>query len=263
MAKTAQTSDYGNWVSKKLLVRMFKIFLVFALLFGLSVTGGWHQAIISSLLIAALVSLAASIYLLYARREFSPEGSDIQNRILDLLLGHINWSGDGKVLEIGCGSGSLIIKLAKKYTNASLTGIDYWGGMWEYSQQKCQDNAQAEGVFDRIDFFQASAAELPFKQESFDLVVSNLVFHEVQDAKDKRDVIKEALRVAKKGGVFAFQDLFLVKKLYGDSNDLLAEIKSWDIQEVHLVDTSQSEFIPKALRLPFMIGSIAIIYGIK
>ncbi|HWP96364.1 MAG TPA: class I SAM-dependent methyltransferase [Syntrophomonadaceae bacterium] len=263
MSNTGSEIDYGNWVARKFVILPFKLFLVFALLFGLSIMGVWPLVLTIVILIAALIFLAATIYFLYARHQFSPEGSGIQNRVLELLLSHIEWSGQGKVLDIGCGSGALVIKLAKKYTEAKLTGIDYWGGMWEYSKQKCQDNAQAEGVGGRIDFYQASAAELPFEQESFDLAVSNLVFHEVQDARDKRDVVKEALRVVKKGGVFAFQDLFLVKRLYGDSDDLLAEIKSWGIQEVHLIDTSQSDFIPGPLKLPFMIGNIAVMYGVK
>jgi hypothetical protein len=63
--------------------------------------------------------------------------------------------------------------------------------------------------------------------------------------------------------VFAFQDLFLVKKYYGDVDDLVATIRSWGIEEVAFANTSRSEFIPKALRLPFMLGRIGIIYGKK
>ena len=41
------------------------------------------------------------------------------------------------------------------------------------------------------------------------------------------------------------------------------EIKSWGIKEIKFVDTSKSTFIPMALKLPFMIGKIGIIYGEK
>jgi ubiquinone/menaquinone biosynthesis C-methylase UbiE len=43
-----------------------------------------------------------------------------------------------------------------------------------------------------VNFQKASASALRFEDESFDAAVSNLVFHKVGDAKDKRDVIKEA-----------------------------------------------------------------------
>jgi SAM-dependent methyltransferase len=90
-----------------------------------------------------------------------------------------------------------------------------------------------------------------------------LVFHEVRSSRDKRDVIKEALRVVRKGGKFVFQDLFLWKPLYGEVDDLLETIRSWGIERVELVDTSVSEFIPKALKLPFMVGKTGILHGRK
>lgn len=58
----------------------------------------------------------------------------------------MNWDGKGKILDIGTGSGSLIIKLAKNFPKSFLTGIDYWGGNWEYSKAKCQQNAEIEGA---------------------------------------------------------------------------------------------------------------------
>jgi hypothetical protein len=69
--------------------------------------------------------------------------------------------------------------------------------------------------------------------------------------------------VTKKGGVFTFQDLFLVKSIYGEIDDLLATIRSWSIQDVKFVNTSTSGFIPRLLKLPFMVGAIGIIYGTK
>ena len=116
---------------------------------------------------------------------------------------------------------------------------------------------------DRVAFQKANAVDLPFDDGSFDAAVSNFVFHEVRDAKDKRDVLKEALRVVRRGGKFAFQDLFLVKRLYGDMDDLLDQIKRWGIQDVEFVNTSDTGFAPTALKLPFMIGSVGIIRGTK
>jgi len=93
--------------------------------------------------------------------------------------------------------------------------------------------------------------------------VSNLCFHEVADSKDKRGVIREALRVVKKDGKFAFQDLFLLKSMYGDVDDLVATIKSWGVSEVEFVETRNAPFIPAVLKLPFMVGRIGIIRGRK
>ena len=187
----------------------------------------------------------------------------MQAQIQELVLARLDWGGEGRTLDIGCGNGPLAIKMAKEFPKARVVGIDYWGGMWEYSKSVCERNAELDGVADRVEFRKASASALPFEEGFFDAAVSNLVFHEVSDAKDKREVIKEALRVVRKGGVFAFKDLFLVKRMYGEVDDLLETIRSWGVESVEFLDTSRSAFIPRALRLPFMVGAIGILYGKK
>jgi len=108
------------------------------------------------------------------------------------------------------------IGMAKCFPAARVTGSDYWSRKWEYSQSVCEGNATIEGVAERVNFQKARASALPFEAGSFDVAVSNLVFHEVSDTNDKREVIKEALRVVRKGGMFAFQDLFQ-KRAYATS----------------------------------------------
>jgi len=97
----------------------------------------------------------------------------------------------------------------------------------------------------------------------FDAAVSNLVFHEVSDARDKRQLVREALRVLKKGGKFAFQDLFLEKRIYGEVSELLDEMKRWGVRDVQFIDTSRSDIVPRVFRLKFMLGAIGIIKGTK
>jgi SAM-dependent methyltransferase len=246
-------TDYGNWVSKRL-IYVPAIMTVACL--GLSFLSPFF-------LVGLAVFAVILFYFAYAYHMFSYGGGKIQGRILDLVIQRIDWDGSGLALDIGCGNGALGIKVAKKYPGARVTGIDYWGGKWDFAMETCVKNAEVEGVKDRMDFQKASASKLPFKDGHFDLAVSNFVFHEVHDTKDKREVIKEALRVVKKGGKFVFQDLFLVKGLYGDTDDLVNTIKSWGVENVEFINTSNQDFIPRALKLPFMIGSFGIIRGIK
>jgi SAM-dependent methyltransferase len=253
MTDECRTTDYGNWVSSKLI---YGSAMLAALFLGLSFL---HLAFI----VGAVPSLAALVYFIYARRAFSPRGGDIQAKLWEFLLEHLEWNGTGRALDIGCGNGPLTIALTKQYPDAHVTGIDTWGQAWDYAEAACGRNAQAAGVAERTDFRRASASALPFEDGLFDAAVSNFVFHEVRDTKDKRDLIKEALRVVKKGGPFAFQDLFLVRGLYGEVDDLLETIRAWGITEVAFVDTSASDFIPTPLRLPFMVGRIGILYGRK
>jgi len=245
--------DFGNWVPTKSIYIPAAISLCF---FGLSFA-------FPVLIVVAVVFLVVAFYFVYARYSFSPIGGNVQAQIRELVLAYLDWDGNGEALDIGCGNGPLTIQLAQKYPEASITGIDYWGQKWEYSKNMCERNAKIEGVAQRVNFQKASASTLPFEDGRFDAAISNLVFHEVRDAKDKRAVIREALRVVKKGGRFAFQDLFLLKPVYGKMDDLLATVRSWGITKVGFVKTADSAFIPKALKLPFMVGTIGILYGEK
>lgn len=245
--------EYGNWVPKRLIYIPGAIGLV---LFGLAL-------LFSILVIPAALFFLVSVYFTYARYLFAPQGGNVENQVRKLVLAHLDWSGEGRVLDIGCGNGALTINLAQKYPRARVFGIDYWGIKWEYSKNICERNARIEGVNERVTFQKASASVLPFSDEHFDSVVSNLVFHEVRDVADKREVIREALRVVKKGGKFVFQDLFLMKRVYGNTDDLIGTIRSWGIRKVEFVQTGKAAFIPTVLKLPFMVGTIAIITGEK
>jgi SAM-dependent methyltransferase len=250
---TATKPEYGNWVTKKLIFGTVAMSILFL---GLSL-------LLPILAIVAAFFFLSSAYFLYARHQFSPRGGNLQVRIRRLVLDHLDWDGRGQALDIGCGNGALAIEIAKQYPQSKVTGIDYWGRMWEYSKEVCEQNAQTEGVVNQTDFQKASASALPYEDEFFDVAVSNLVFHEVNDTRGKRDLVREALRVVKKGGRFAFQDQFLEERWYGTIHDLLEAIRSWGIESVAFTNTSRSDFIPKALKLPFMVGKTGLIYGKK
>ena len=245
--------DYGNWVSQKLIYAPAIIGFVFL---GLTF-------VFPVLIIVAILFFLISAYFAYARYLFSPRGGNIQFRIRELLLENLDWDGKGQAIDIGCGNAPLTVQLAQTYPRARITGIDYWGESWEYSQGVCEKNAELEGVGERVTFRNSSASKLPFEDGSFDLAVSNLTFHEVADVKDKKEAIKEALRVVRKGGRFIFQDLFLWKSVYGEVDELVKTIQGWGIERVEFIDTSKAGFIPTMLKLPFMVGTIGILRGEK
>ncbi|MBN1848169.1 MAG: class I SAM-dependent methyltransferase [Deltaproteobacteria bacterium] len=249
----AEKPNYGNWVSTRFIYGPGLVGLFF---FGLAIR-------CPLFLLLAAFCFILSLYFAYARYIFSPQGQNIQDRVQGLVLSNLDWSGEGMILDIGCGSGALTIALAKKYAKARIIGIDNWGRQWGYSKEICEKNAMIEGVAERVTFQKASAAVIPFDDESMDVVVSNLVFHEVSGVKDKKDLIKEALRVVGKGGRFVFQDLFLWKRLYGEPFELIEAIREWGVKEVELINTSESAFLPVMLKLPFMVGTIGIIVGEK
>ena len=251
--------NFGNWIRRRIVLAFLAAGVIFI---GLS-------AVIPIPLIRLILWVLAGVmlvifaYLTYVYYQFSEQGGDIQRQLWTLVIDHLHWDHRGQVLDIGTGNGPLAILLATKYPETQVTGIDYWGKAWEYSQQVCEQNAAAMGVGQRTHFQKASASKLPFEDDTFDGAISHFVFHEVADAPDKRAVIREALRVIRKGGAFAFQDMFLDGELYGDIDKLLDTIRSWGIEDVYLVDTGTVLNLPRLLRHPRVLGKAALIYGRK
>jgi ubiquinone/menaquinone biosynthesis C-methylase UbiE len=245
--------DYGNWAPKRLIYGTAVVGLVF------TVISIWFLLLV----FLGILLLSFSAYLAYVRFKFSASGGDIQRSVWELVLKNLEWNGEGRALDIGCGNGPLAIMLAKRYPSAQVVGIDFWGKTWEYSREYCERNAGIEGVDERVTFQQASASSLPFADGHFDAAVSNFVFHDVMDVRDKREVIREALRVVRKGGSFSFQDEFLAKSLYGDPDELLEAIRGWGIDEVVMVRTCDEDFVPRLLKAPMFLGTMAILAGRK
>ncbi len=253
MSEEFTNTAYSNWVSSKFIIIPLSMSALF-----LGLTLVWPGFVILTAL-----CLLAGIYFVYARHAFSPRGGNIQLKLWKMVLDRLDWDGKGQALDIGCGNGPLTVALARRHPGGHVIGIDTWGKAWDYSKAVCERNAEAAGVAGQTDFQKASASDLPFEDETFDAAISNFVFHDVSDTMDKRALVQEALRVVKKGGRFAFQDYFAVKALYGELDDLLETIKGWGVAEVSFLDTSTCDFIPPALKLPFMLGNISIIYGTK
>lgn len=198
---TCESADYGTWIRTRPLV-VFAILTTLCLGFSLfAMVTPWALV----LLLPACAFGYITLILALTRRRFSDSGGQYQRRIHELIRSRA--SGE-RVLDIGCGNGHLAISLAKEDAGRRVTGLDYWGTAWEYSQRVCERNAELEGVADRVTFIQGSAAALPFPDGAFDCVVSCLTFHEVRDLEDKTEAVTEALRVLGPGGSFVLLDLF-------------------------------------------------------
>jgi ribosomal protein L11 methylase PrmA len=83
-----------------------------------------------------------------------------------------------RILDVGCGLGFLSCVSAEFYRNAQITGIDTFkhSSLKGSSLERANENAKILGFSDRIDFKRGNVFRFtPAKK--FDLIVSNLVFH--------------------------------------------------------------------------------------
>lgn len=264
-AKMQQKTNYGNWVPKTMIIAgsaVAAVFAIAAILCGVLWKNGVATVIFG---ILCLIVLGFTLYMKRCRDIFDFEKGGMMGKVHEYLVEHLEWNGEGTLLDIGCGAGPLTIRCAKRFSKAQLVGVDYWGAEWNYAKEQCERNARIEGVAERIRFQKGDAAKLDFADESFDAVVSNFVFHEVRSQKDKRAVVREALRVVKKGGVFSFQDMFSQKGLYGNMEEFVEELKQEGIAEVHYIGNVEKkvDFIPGFVTAPWMVQGVGIIYGKK
>jgi ubiquinone/menaquinone biosynthesis C-methylase UbiE len=101
-----------------------------------------------------------------------------------------------KVLEIGCGTGTNLELFAD--AGCEVAGVDLSPSMIELAKKK---------LADRADLRLGDASEMPFEDDSFDLVVSFLTLHEMPT--DVRSpVMNEMVRVAGTEGRLLLIDYF-------------------------------------------------------
>ena len=101
--------------------------------------------------------------------------------------------GDGeRVLDVGCGTGSLTFTLAATADVRSICGVDYAAAYVDYARQRNRDS--------RIELRVGDACALPFPDGSFDRVLAMLMLHFV--AQPER-AVAEMRRVARPGATVA------------------------------------------------------------
>lgn len=273
--KMSKEADYGNWVPTAMMKILWcaTTVLIVATVLLLALLKTKIPGIV--LLVITLMALCMTVYMQICRRKFDFNGGGVMGDVHQFLVDHFPWEksckeqgvadGSGLILDIGCGAAALTNRVAKTYPNARITGIDFWGAEWSYAKEQCEKNSKMEGVDERVTFQKGDAAKLDFEDATFDGAVSNFVFHEVRSAKDKRDVVREALRVIKPGGAFAFQDMFGQKQVYGDMEEFTDMLRKEQIvSEIHYIAKIEKEIpLPAFVTAPWMIKDAGLIYGIK
>lgn len=105
-----------------------------------------------------------------------------------------------RILDVGCGTGTLALSLKTRAVNTEVVGLDADPEILKRARAKAHE-AELEVRFDR-----ALATELPYEDGSFDLVLSTLFFHHLTGT-DKGGAVKEIARVLKPGGELHVADM--------------------------------------------------------
>ena len=253
--------DYGSWMSNPVFYVFGGIALVTLVLTALSFTV-FRITVLGVVFAAATVILVALLcWMAWIRRQYAFGKGGMMEKVHQTILSSLDFDGHGSLLEVGCGSGALAVRAALTWPEAKITGLDYWGAMYNYSKALCEKNAASEGVGKQCGFVHGDAKKLDFPDGSFDAVISNYVYHNIMGA-DKHALLLESLRVLKKGGVFVLHDN-MKPQMYGDMNAFVEKLKSMGFAEVRYVETAEAIFGSKQRAAMMMLGDSAMIVGRK
>src|SRR5436190_13055242 len=115
------------------------------------------------------------------------------------LLDQASLTGGQRVLDLGCGTGTLAVWAKQREPGIDVVGIDGDPGILPRARRK----AEHAGV--EIDFTEALADDLPFEDATVDRVLSSLLFHHLSREVKER-AAAEVARVLRPGGELHLAD---------------------------------------------------------
>jgi ubiquinone/menaquinone biosynthesis C-methylase UbiE len=116
-----------------------------------------------------------------------------ERRFKELLVEQAAPAPGQRILDLGCGTGTLAIQMKLREPDAEVVGLDADPAMLSQAREK----AERAGV--ELTLTEGFSNELPFEDGSFDRVLSTLFFHHL-DPDPKRQTAREIARVLRKGG---------------------------------------------------------------
>ncbi|MBW4564315.1 MAG: class I SAM-dependent methyltransferase [Mojavia pulchra JT2-VF2] len=118
------------------------------------------------------------------------------------LLEHVDLPPQPKVLDLGCGTGRLLDRLAAKFADLRGTGLDLSPEMLRVARQKNRHHP-------RLIYIEGKAESLPFADGQFNAVFNSISFLHYLEPKQ---VMSEVARVLSPGGRFYLVDTSLKSK---------------------------------------------------
>lgn len=106
----------------------------------------------------------------------------------------------GRILDVGCGSGEMMVALARYLPGCEITGIDISKPLLEYASQL----KIIHHLKNRVQFIKGDVKKMPFENNSFDVVFNVNMVHFIEDPVP---MLNEMQRVLRPDGYLFIKDL--------------------------------------------------------
>src|ERR687897_2093977 len=130
-----------------------------------------------------------------------------EERFKRRLIEQAGIRGDHRVLDLGCGTGTLLIMVKQARPDAEVAGLDGDVNVLKIARAK----ADRAGV--RLLLHQGMAYDIPYRDGYFDRVLSSLMLHHLTTG-DKRRTLEDVFRVLRPGGELHVVDFGRPRTLY-------------------------------------------------
>ncbi len=149
--------------------------------------------------------------------------------VTEWALNILKLPGAEKILDIGCGGGATIARLAKLVPESTLAGLDY-SPVSVQETLAYNEELVHEG---RLQVVEASVDDIPFEENTFDRITTVESFYFWPEPQEN---LKEVLRVLKPGGQF-----LLIADIYGKEG--LSAETILNIRQYDLFNPTKEEFL--------------------
>jgi ubiquinone/menaquinone biosynthesis C-methylase UbiE len=134
------------------------------------------------------------------------------SKLTDWGLEHISIANHDTILDVGCGGGRTVNKLAAIATQGKVCGVDYSEESVAFTKRTNARWIEAG----RVEIRQASVSQLPFPENTFDVITAVETYYFWPDLPAD---LHEVLRVLKAGGTFV-----LIAEVYKGANTTAAKL---------------------------------------
>ena len=180
--------------------------------------GGYHTDVVEDDVSAGVLYDAAMD--IYAFGFMGPKNDLLARTLINYFQKEYPSQNPTKILDMGCAVGNSTTAWKEEYPEAEVHGIDVGAPVLRYA------HGRAESMGLPIHYKQQNAEKTHYPDQSFDLVLSHIMFHETSQSALPR-ILGESYRLLKPGGMMMHLDI------PGGGDPFSSFVMEWECQNTN------------------------------